>query len=408
MQNDADFFLDCCSSKEKNEEGKTPPEAYQDSEAYHELQERLEQGIVPRRELPSVPWYRKLLPCFDTSVPLEAPSGQGQQGRMESDSDSDEQPSSMDSQITELEPQPPQYDGRYARGPVTQWFYLVTRNARTWWRSPLPLCIMIMNATMFGLILGLLFLHMDNSQTGAREHLSIFFFIALVMTTSVMTYIPQLFAERAALYRETSAKSYPAAVYLLAMISVTLPLLFMYAMIVVIPAWAIAGLAREAYKIGYMWGGAVCLSIISYGFLLFLSCLAPVPELGQSLFTIINILNAMTNGFLLLRTRIPPWWIWFYWIGYQHYALEGLLLNELQRQDFYCEPDELLPIPVPSDTDPLRVQTFCQFRTGEDVLESVKAHMNLKLVDIIVLGGFIALLFSLSLIVITKVRHIKR
>merc|ERR1712063_111938 len=329
---------------------------------------------------------------------------------MESDSDEerDSREFKQHNLSSQLEPVPPQYDSDLARSRVIQCFYLVTRNARTWWRSPVPLCILVLNSLLFALIMGFLFLNMDNSQQGAMEHVSIFFFIALVLTTSVMTYIPQLFEERAALYRETSAETYHSYMYLVAMIIVNLPLIFISAMIVIVLPWAIAGLGKEWYQVGYLWGGCVMLSMVSYGFILMLSCLAPVAEAGQGLFTIINILNALTNGFLLLRTRIPPWWIWFYWIAYQHYALEGLLLNELQGQDFYCESDELIPIPVPSESDPLRVQTFCQFRTGEDVLESVKAHMDLKLVDIIVLGGFVCLLFSLSLIVITKVRHIKR
>jgi len=408
LQNDADFFLDCCSSKQQNESGKVPSEAYKDSTGYQELQDRLEEGIVPRRELPQLSWYQRLLPCF---APKSTSSGGTKLQPMESDSDEerDSREFKQHNLSSQLEPVPPQYDSDLARSRVIQCFYLVTRNARTWWRSPVPLCILVLNSLLFALILSFLFLNMDNSQQGAMEHVSIFFFIALVLTTSVMTYIPQLFEERAALYRETSAKTYHSYMYLVAMIIVNLPLIFISAMIVIVLPWAIAGLGKEWYQVGYLWGGGVMLSMVSYGFILMLSCLAPVAEAGQGLFTIINILNALTNGFLLLRTRIPPWWIWFYWIAYQHYGLEGYLLNELEGSTFHCHDNEgAFGIPVPSEEDPDRVQFYCRFKTGEDVLESVKAHQSQEMVDIIVLGVFVVGLYALSLLIVSKVRHIKR
>jgi len=286
---------------------------------------------------------------------------------------------------------------------------LVTRNARTWWRSPWPLLMMSINSVLYGLILGLLFVHMDQTQVGAQEHVSLLFFVVIVVSTSAMTYIPQLFDERPTLYRETAAYAYSSWVYLLAMISVTLPLIFLSGMVVVVPAWAISGLGRGWDQIGYLWGAAVMVAITTYGLILFLSAISADPEGAQGIFGIIFLLNFMTSGFLLVRTEIPPWWIWFYWIAFQHYALEGVLLNELQGQDFDCLNNEgAYAVPVPSENDPHRVQYYCPLESGKDLLEKLDVYEHMQLADICILLAFIGGLFSLSLLVVANVRHIKR
>ena len=117
----------------------------------------------------------------------------------------------------------------------------------------------------------------------------------------------------------------------------------------------------------------------------------------------------MASGFLIVWDRIPPWWIWVYWTGYQHYGLEGFYLNQLKSQKFYCHGNrDAVSVPVPSETDPNRRQWYCQFRSGGDVLDLYSQHESLILLDIIVMVIFIFGLFGLSILAISKIRHIKR
>merc|ERR1712000_672957 len=174
------------------------------------------------------------------------------------------------------------------------------------------------------------------------------------------------------------------------MILVTCILLVMSSLIVSGLTWSIADLSRDWNRVGYLIGISCLTPFVSFGFALMLSTLAPVAELGNGLFSIVNILNALTNGFLILRTEIPVYWIWAYWAGYQHYSLEALLLNDITDARFYCHDNEgALAIPVPSADDPDRVQFYCTIRTGEDLLDSMDVHEGWELPDILALCGFV-------------------
>jgi hypothetical protein len=45
-------------------------------------------------------------------------------------------------------------------------------------------------------------------------------------------------------------------------------------------------------------------------------------------------------GFLIPPPTIPDWWVWLYYISPFHYALEGLLINELVGTRFTCAGHE--------------------------------------------------------------------
>jgi len=395
-QNDADFFLDCCSSTATNARGATIVDAYHKSNTYKQLEEKLNKGVVRAVAKPKVPWYIRHLP-FRGRRSSDTPQI--------SESDSDDTP--LD--VWDLESLPPQYSSAWATSPFTQWMHLTIRNTRFWWRSPGPLVVMTAKAILFGIILGVLFVYMDHSQRGAEEHVAIFFFLVLILTTSVMIFIPQFFIERTVFYREVASKTYSSPVYLLGILGPNLCLLFMNSFLSALFTWAIADLSRTWWQIGFMWAISVAIALAAYGWVLVVSCLVPVAELANSLFTVVNVLNILTNGFLLLRSQIPDYWIWVYWIAYQHYGLEGLALNELHHHEFHCEADEYYQIPVPSATDSTRTQRYCQYRSGQDVLDRFEAHDNdVKVANLLALVGFFFVLVLIAMFIISKVRHITR
>lgn len=37
----------------------------------------------------------------------------------------------------------------------------------------------------------------------------------------------------------------------------------------------------------------------------------------------------VTSGYAIIRTAIPPWWIWAYWISPFAYGLRAIVVNEM-------------------------------------------------------------------------------
>lgn len=40
----------------------------------------------------------------------------------------------------------------------------------------------------------------------------------------------------------------------------------------------------------------------------------------------------VTSGFAIVRTSIPPWWIWAYWLSPFAYGLRAVVVNEMTSQ----------------------------------------------------------------------------
>jgi len=267
------------------------------------------------------------------------------------------------------------------------------------------------NSVMYGIVLALLFSETDNSQYGATEHVSLFFFIAVVVSALSLSYTPQIFEERPVLYRETSSKSYHPVVYLFSMVSVNILLLFITGMIIMVPVWLSAGLRNSWYHSSYFFGIGMGLAVTDFLLLMLICFLSSGAEMGNGLYAIVNILQFMVNGFLLHRSDIPIYWVWAYWIAEQHYALEGFLINQLKGEEFHCHHnDGAFPISVPSETDPLRMQYYCPIERGEDIMETMDVHDSWiwKISDISLLLGISCILLFLCSITISKFRHIKR
>ena len=42
----------------------------------------------------------------------------------------------------------------------------------------------------------------------------------------------------------------------------------------------------------------------------------------------------ITSGYAIVRTSIPGWWIWAYWISPFAYGLRAVVINELTSPDW--------------------------------------------------------------------------
>lgn len=277
------------------------------------------------------------------------------------------------------------------------------------WRRPVPVFAMILNAIIYGIVLGLLFSNLDNSQIGAEEVPALLYFMNLVLSKIVMTFIPEIFEQRAMFYRETAAKAYGKIVYLSSVVLITCFLLTIIGIPIVVLTWTLAGLQSDWYRIGYLLGMGCLTPIVAYGLALFLSCSVAAPELANGLFSILNLVNSFINGYVLLQGDIPSYWIWAYWLCFQHYSLEGIILNELQGESFGCRNNEgALAVSVPSEMDPNRVRYYCPIQSGEDMIEKLDLNSEWLLPDILILVGLISAFIFLSAIIISKVKHINR
>merc|ERR1711862_571718 len=95
--------------------------------------------------------------------------------------------------------------------------------------------------------------------------------------------------------------------------------------------------------------------------------------------------------------------------AFQHYTLEGLILNDLVGEEFECKNNEqAVAVNVPSEQNPDRIRYYCPIQTGEDMIEKLDMDDNWLLPDLLIVLAMVAGFFFISAIIITKIKHITR
>jgi len=392
-RNPSDFLLDCCSNLNIEITKEPVHEAFTRSSEYQNLTRELDQHICRPAE-PEVKYqfFRNLWERLTRtkSVPIEM-----------------NEVHNSDLPVVKI----PVFAGTCATGWFTQFRYLLTRSIRYWWRNPVAVLMIIGLALLFGLLLGLIASETDYSQTGAQEMVVVLFFICMLSDLGAMSFIPQIFEERAVFYREVSAATYRPVSYLLGLMFSAAPIIMAASLATTIPVFALTELRHEFFHAIYYFGITLGTAFLPYGMVLFFSAISATADAANGMITVINMVGFFTCGFLLVPSKIPGYWIWAYWTAYLHYGLEGLLINQFKGLSFECaDNEEAVPVVIPSRIlgEEDRIQYYCEIRTGSDILEKFDINQTWLIPDICILvGGFFGLIL-LSAIALTKLKHLNR
>ena len=275
--------------------------------------------------------------------------------------------------------QPPTFSTVYAT-PVTQQIYLKTqRDWKTWWRNP-ELCKTATIGSLFlGLLMGTTYWQVDDHQSGVYERQTFLYFSALFSALGSLVAQPVIFAERAVFFRERAAGSYRSFVYLVGLQLTMLPWNTIGAILYASTSYWMTGLRPGAGHFAFFTVVYYVNILFSYTFSQFLAFMSPSGAVAAALNATFNTLFNLFGGFLILYKNFPVYWIWMFWVSPVHYTLEALAINEFLGQDFYCDDDEEIPIPVgvvdpyePAEGDNIIFEPYCTYETGEQVLDDVK------------------------------------
>lgn len=55
--------------------------------------------------------------------------------------------------------------------------------------------------------------------------------------------------------------------------------------------------------------------------------------MANSMMSLIILMLILTSGFSIVKSAIPPWWIWIYWISPFSWAFRAAALNEFMSED---------------------------------------------------------------------------
>ncbi|GJQ11298.1 hypothetical protein GpartN1_g3089.t1 [Galdieria partita] len=260
-----------------------------------------------------------------------------------------------------------------------------------------------------GLVLGALFFKEPRDKQGSLAVVGALFISLMQMGLGSISTLPNIFEQRAVLYKQTSANFILPQPFFIAQMLEEAPVYFLEVVFYSSSLYWMAGLnpmndgQRFLFFIFIYW----ILDLVMSAQTRLIAVGTPVVEVATALSPAIVITNIVFAGFILPRGSIPPWWIWLYYLSPFHYTFVSSMINQFDGLRLFCTTSELEPtvsyIPNAFKT--------CPVSTGAEYIQrqfQIDHPYGWKFYNVLILVGFYTLYSVLGVMCVTFLKFSTR
>ncbi|KQK09541.1 ABC transporter G family member 38 [Brachypodium distachyon] len=254
--------------------------------------------------------------------------------------------------VKELSKPPPgtsdlYFSTQYSQSSFGQFKFCLWKQWWTYWRSPDYNLVRMFFAVLTGLLLGLLFWRVGAKMTSSADILvivgSMYAAVMFVGCENCITVQPVVAVERTVFYRERAAGMYSAIPYALAQVVVEIPYVFVEAVLYTLIVYPMMSFQWTLVK--FFWFFYVSFFTFLY-FTYYGMMTVSISPNGQvaSIFAaaFYSFFN-LFSGFFVARSKIPNWWIWYYWLCPVAWTVYGLVVSQ------YGDVEDFIKVPGQPD-----------------------------------------------------------
>ena len=236
----------------------------------------------------------------------------------------------------------------------TQAYMLMRRSFRNMVRSPVAFYARMGQTLFFILLMGLLYLNMDNSQAGVQDRWGFLFLVVInQVMSSIMNGVIVFASERVIFLREQANSAYSPVLYAVARPLAELPLQIFFPALFSCTLYWMSGLRRDLNAFLIFVGTSILASNTAQSFGIFVAACIPDLPTAMALVPLTILPFMLASGFLANSDRLDPGFLWLNAISFIRYTFIILMKNEfIPSLKFECPPS-----PEP-----------CLFRDGADVI----------------------------------------
>ncbi|KAM9966535.1 hypothetical protein ACTFIR_006755 [Dictyostelium discoideum] len=303
----------------------------------------------------------------------------------------------------------PEFHGVYSSSYQTQFVELGKRSWLAQVRRVQNIRTRLMRSLFLGVVLGTLFVRMEETQENIYNRVSILFFSLMFGGMSGMSSIPIVNMERGVFYREQASGMYSIPIYLFTFIVTDLPWVFLSAIIYTIPMYFISGLRLDPNGAPFFYH-----SFISFTTYFNFSMLAmvfatvlPTDEIAHALGGVALSISSLFAGFMIPPASIAKGWHWFYQLDPTTYPLAIVMINEFQDLEFHCTSSESVTIPnvLTVNGTYIDVGPICPITNGNQILQRYEMKPEDKYKFLAVIFGYSVFFFICIFIALKFIRH---
>eukprot|EP01132_Coremiostelium_polycephalum_P011815 gene11815-14452_t len=302
----------------------------------------------------------------------------------------------------------PKYKSRYSAPLSMQLYCLVKRGWLNHIRRPTTILMRFLRSFIPAVVIGTMFLRIDNDQMGARNKLAMIFLSFLFAGMASIGKIPLVVEDRAVYYREFSAGTYPSILYLISTFITDIPMMLLTAVCYWIPSFFLTGLSlgdngwKFFFSFGVYFMVVICYDSLAVVFALTCPTI-PIATLFSGVG--LNFLG-LFGGFFIPKPNIPRGWIWMHYLVFSKYGLETLGITEWKDQEFECPGGKgSYDIPIGNTN---QTKNFCPIRNGNVMIERYGFDVDRQYYNVLILAGFILAFLTTSYLSLRFIKHMKR
>jgi len=217
------------------------------------------------------------------------------------------------------------------RNPNPSWWHFITlshRNFLATFRNPGVILIRLVIYAMLGIMIGGMFYRNGHKSTdkAIQAALSALFFIFAFMVFMSIAVLPFYMMDRATYFREQFNGDYKWLPFVLAQFLSTSPGIFLIAFVS-----SICVVFLMSFRNFGMFLLLLFLSLLTAeGFMACVSAVVPHFIIGIAVGAGLYGFFMLCEGFFQVKSDIPPWFIWVYYMGFHTYAFRGSVVNEFK------------------------------------------------------------------------------
>eukprot|EP01102_Stenamoeba_stenopodia_P013098 TRINITY_DN41_c0_g1_i1.p1 TRINITY_DN41_c0_g1~~TRINITY_DN41_c0_g1_i1.p1 ORF type:complete len:626 (-),score=152.04 TRINITY_DN41_c0_g1_i1:84-1961(-) len=255
-------------------------------------------------------------------------------------------------------------------GWASQLFHLVKRGVTNDMRNLQAIMIRIISAVVMGLIIGSTWFQLGDSQQDLRDRNGFLFFSVLFVSFSEMNAAIATFPEERAIFtHEQSAGVYMVSSYYISKVVADTPLRLLAPLVYAVISYWMVGLKADAGDFFIFLSALWMLSMTLSSFGLAISSLAKTAQIAVAISTVLMIFFMVFGGFFIAADNIPDYYIWIHYISPVTYGFSILLLSQVSSDEVYtCK------------------EVFCQYKTGQDIIDGLSIDVTIYQSFLVLIG----------------------
>eukprot|EP00163_Fabomonas_tropica_P020214 TRINITY_DN3560_c0_g1_i4.p1 TRINITY_DN3560_c0_g1~~TRINITY_DN3560_c0_g1_i4.p1 ORF type:complete len:659 (+),score=111.51 TRINITY_DN3560_c0_g1_i4:69-2045(+) len=243
----------------------------------------------------------------------------------------------------------------------TQFAILTARAWKAYARNPILTKARLGQTLIFALIVGLVFLQVNDTQTGIQDRLGALFFITINQAiSSVMGVISTFPVERALFLREHANRMYSLPAYYMGKTLSEFPWQLIFPLLFTSIAYFLIGLQTDFTKYCYHYLATVAVSNVGQSIGLVISAAVGDVSVGLAIAPVSLIPFLLFAGFFVAGDNITVALSWFGYTSFIKYGFNIAAITEFEGLTIGCEARELVQT---------NNGTLCPITRGEQVLQ---------------------------------------